>query len=236
MDDKDKLKTELKTLYESDYESKNFDSLFQGVLSEESANLQTIKRLIRDKKADKLLSDLIDCEDSSGDWRKFQKFCFNLVKTTIEETEFKDVKTEYEVRTKYEALGSSGQRKDIVIANNPRDTSENCIWRKLYTEYDCRTIVFDAKYYENPLDDTCIYQMYAYLDKRSRRLGILLSKKGICNSKAEAAIRRIKQDDYYIMVFSKDEMKLWIDEYRQDGTVKKTFFDKYTRLNTDFAP
>lgn len=236
MENFEELKNELKALYPGDYETKHYDELFNGELLESSSNYLRIQKLIRSGRAAKLLNDLNLCDDNPADWKKFQDFCFDLVKTTIEKNEFTKVPTLSELRTIYDVPGVSGQRKDIVIANNSKDQSDSCVWRRLYNEYMCRILVFDAKYYSTELSAETIFQMYSYLDPNERRIGFILSKTGQCSREAKAALRRIKKDNYHIIIFSIDDMKEWLKEYSDDGTIEKTFFKKYTELNTEYSP
>ena len=194
-----------------------------------------LQKLIREKKVDNLLDQLKEAEVNS-DWRKFQEFCFQLVKITLEESEFENVTTRYEDRTKYEALDSSGQRRDILIANNPRNSSDSNIWIKLKREWGCDILIFDAKYYTVDLTDKEIYQMYAYLGDKVARLGIILSKEGKCDRTAKTAMRRIRQDNYGILIFSNQDINNWINEYKEGGSVQKTFFDRYTAYVAGFSP
>lgn len=219
------LHEELKSLSQADYEAKNYASL----------TVIELQNLIREKKADNLLAQLKDCE-KNREWRKFQEFCFKLVKTTLEESEFENVETKYEDRTKYEALDASGQRRDILIVNNPRNSSDSSIWVRLKKEWDCKILIFDAKYYTTDLTDKEIYQMYAYLNKKTGRLGIILSKEGKYDRTAETAMRRIRDDNYGILIFSNKDITNWIKEYKESGLVQKTFFDKYTGFVAGFSP
>ena len=157
-------------------------------------------------------------------------------KITLEESEFENVTTRYEDRTKYEALDSSGQRRDILIANNPRNSSDSNIWIKLKREWGCDILIFDAKYYTVDLTDKEIYQMYAYLGDKVARLGIILSKEGKCDRTAKTAMRRIRQDNYGILIFSNQDINNWINEYKEGGSVQKTFFDRYTAYVAGFSP
>lgn len=230
-DDLRELRQELRDLYSSDYEVKNFDSL---------TDLNQIQRLIRKRSGENLVKRLESCKPGSEEWKKFQDICLELVKLTLEKNEFEECTTSSELPATFVPLDSKGVRKDIVIPLNPKkvesDDDVKTIWDTFkYKPWYCRYLVFDAKNYNGKITDKEVYQMFHYLNGRNGRIGIIFSRKYTIDESGKAVLRRIREENYMVFVLNDSDIKTWIDYYISEGHVRTFFRDLLTKYDHSFG-
>jgi len=224
------LRQELRDLYPSEYEVKNFDLL----------DVNQIQGLIRKRRGENLKKKLESCKPGIENWKNFQNICFDLIKLTLEDNEFEECKAIPELRGDYMLLDSKGVRKDIVIPLEPkkRESNDNIktIWDEFRDEpWGCRYLVFDAKNYKIKIKYKQIYQMFHYLNPKNSRIGIIFSRKSGLDKSARAAITRIRDDGYMIFVLNDNDIKMWIDSYISDGHVRTFFRKVLTNYDQSFS-
>lgn len=224
------LKQKLKKIATNDYDEKNYDSL---------SDINQIEQIIRKIEGDNLKNLLKKCYPGHEKWRLFQDFCFELVKITLEKSEFTECKTRSELQTSYAPLDSKASRKDIIIPLTPKqftnkDDIKN-IWDEFrYDPWNCKYLVFDAKNYKSSITHNQIYQMFHYLNKRNGKIGIIFSRKHTVDKSGQAALRRIREEDYIIFVLSDKTVGKWIDAYIEEGHVRTFFRDLKTKFDHSF--
>ena len=217
---------ELQKLAPAEYIARSYATL---------ANNDQVLKLIREVKGNGLKSRLKACMPGAGQWKEFEVICFELVKLTLEESEFLECKARDQITSNNVTFGIKKVRKDIVIPLKPRAINGGSIWDTFRSNpYNCEYLIFDAKNYSAEITHKEIYQMYHYLGPKKGKVGIIFSRKYLCDESAKAALIRIRADYYMVLVLNDKKIEEWINEYIEKGNVRTYFTSLKTEYDQSF--
>lgn len=221
------LDDELKEKLPFEYITQNLGDL--GERQEEDQTL--IKRQDEVKNIIKRLEGIKPGKDN---WKEFEDFCLDLIKLTFVNDFSSQPATQV---TDYEdGKNKKKRRRDIILANSPLKTDS--FWFELKQRdskrekpfaLGCESIVFECKNHTKRITADHVYQTFEYLDPGDRnnhpigRLAFILTRKGSSPS-ANRAIKRVKEDGYYIFVITDEIIKeKWLSKYQENISVEGFF-------------
>jgi len=166
---------------------------------------------------------------------EFESICEELINLTFEKELYNCKACTQEREISFN--GRTLRTLDISILNLPRDTHPNLIWNylKKEDEYNCQKIIFECKNYSQltKIGVGEVYQLYGYLDpKNIGKFGVILNKFGFSNLsvKGKEAIKRVKKDDYLILVLGREEMGEWLNEWIENESCQRFFNEQISRF------
>lgn len=151
-----------------------------------------------------LISKLKNCPVGIKGWAEFEEIC-----TEIFEYLFGDNFRKY--THKLQSYTNDGiLRRDLVINNNFNDTTS--IWGQAKLDFNCNLIVIDFKNYSEPLEQNEFYLPSKYLNIKTGKFGILMTRKGLGNSAKLLQKRMLNLNNELLISLTEDDLVQMIEE------------------------
>lgn len=205
------------------------------------AEAQRLKKVQYEKNTEgnKLIGTMEQISPGRKDWQKYENFCKDFLEF-IFQNDLKE-KPQVQITDLKDGRKIKKRRRDITISNTPLNSSS--FWKDLQERdskrerpfaLGCESIIFECKNLSKSIVGCHVYQTYEYLDPGYRnsdpigRLAFILTRVDASPS-ANRAIKRVKEDGYYIYVITDKIIRECLIPYFVENLSVENFFSEFIK-------
>ncbi|SHK10119.1 hypothetical protein SAMN05444280_1683 [Tangfeifania diversioriginum] len=151
-----------------------------------------------------LITKLKNCPHGMDGWSEFEDICIKIFKYLFLDN-FRNYTQKVQAYTNDNIF-----RRDLIINNNFNDTTS--IWGQAKSDFNCNLIVVDFKNYSEPLEQNEFYLPSKYLNLKTGKFGLVITRKGLGNSAKTLQKRMLNLNDELLIALTEDDLIQMIKE------------------------